>query len=60
MMTDYEISKLLHHMADALQLADRVSKQHNCNDCGKKGTCEHMPKLGETARINCPLWEGKE
>lgn len=58
-MTDYEISKLLHHMADALQPADMVSKQNNCNDCGKKGTCEHMPKWGEPVRINCPLWEGK-
>lgn len=58
-MTDYEISKLLHHMADALQLADRVSKQNNCNNCGKKGTCEHVPKWGEPVRINCPLWEGE-
>lgn len=56
-MTDYEIAQLLHHIADAIQLADRVSKQHNCNDCGKKKSCEYVPQCGDPVRINCPLWE---
>ena len=59
-MTDYELSKLLHHIADALMLADRVSKQHNCNDCGIKKTCKYCPTWGEPVRINCPLWKKEE
>ena len=34
-----------------------VSELPSCNDCGKKRTCEHLPRLGANVRINCPLWE---
>ena len=59
-MTDYEISQFLRHIADAVQLADRVSKQHNCNDCGIKMECEYVPKWGDPVRINCPLWRKED
>jgi len=58
-MNDYEIAKLLHHIADAVLLANRVSKQHNCNDCGIKKTCRHVPEWGDLVRVNCPLWKGE-
>lgn len=58
-MNDYEIANLLHHIADAVLLADRVSKQHNCNDCGIKKTCEYVPEWGDPVRVNCPLWKGE-
>ena len=28
----------------------------NCNTC--KRECEHRPRLGETVRANCFMWEG--
>ena len=28
----------------------------NCNTC--KMECEHRPRLGETVRANCFMWEG--
>lgn len=59
-MTDYEISCLLHHIADAIRLADKISKQHNCNDCGNKTTCKYVPPWGGDVRFNCPLWSGGE
>lgn len=58
-MTDFEICKLLRHIADAVSLADRVSSQHTCNDCGIMKTCEYAPKWGDLVRINCPLWKEK-
>jgi len=44
---------------DAVLLANRVSKQHNCNDCGIKKTCRHVPEWGDLVRVNCPLWKGE-
>lgn len=37
--------------------AHRLSRLHNCNDCGKIKTCEHAPAWGADVRYNCPLWE---
>lgn len=34
----------------------RVSALNSCNDCGKARTCVYIPRVGEYARINCPLW----
>lgn len=32
----------------------------DCNDCGARKTCKHVPKLGEDARINCFAHVGKK
>ena len=34
----------------------RGAAQHDCNDCGSRRTCQYVPRLGDTVRINCPLW----
>ena len=34
--------------------SEQVSKLSNCNDCGVFD-CEQRPRIGENARINCPL-----
>lgn len=40
--------------------ADEIGTLPGCNTCGKKmGQCACMPRLGETCRINCPLWVPK-
>ena len=36
---------------------DRVLQLTDCTSCGKRSSCEYRPRLGEWARINCPLWE---
>jgi transcription elongation factor Elf1 len=40
--------------------SEQVGKLPNCNDCGALGACEHEPKPGQMARINCPLWRPME
>jgi PHP family Zn ribbon phosphoesterase len=42
------------------QESDRIGALPNCNDCGNRDTCEYVPKPGEIARINCPLWRAKQ
>ena len=37
--------------------SNAIAKLHNCNDCGAVIDCEHTPKVGNWARINCPLWK---
>ena len=37
----------------------RVASQNDCNDCGSRRTCQHVPRAGEIVRINCPLWRPK-
>lgn len=41
-------------------LAEQINKLPNCNDCGAAKVCEHIPKPGAHARINCPLWQPQE
>lgn len=36
--------------------SERVAAQNDCNDCGKKRTCQYVPPVGTFTRINCPLW----
>lgn len=37
-----------------------ISELNNCNDCGLRNICEHVPQPGHVARINCPLWIAEE
>lgn len=38
---------------------ERLMSLPNCNDCKHRtsNACGHAPRIGETVRINCPLWE---
>ena len=40
--------------------SEAVAKLPNCMDCGAAATCEYIPKPGQMARINCPLWRAME
>ena len=40
-------------------VTERVKSCNDCNTCGKRDTCQYLPRFGETTRINCPLWENK-
>ena len=40
--------------------SEAVAKLSNCNDCGLRNICEHVPQPGHMARINCPLWQAEE
>lgn len=40
--------------------ANQVAGLPNCNDCGAAAACEYIPKPGQHARINCPLWKPRE
>jgi hypothetical protein len=57
----HDIARTLHHIADCVGYYERIAPLPDCNTCGKR-KCEYRPKLGETVRINCPLWieEGDE
>ena len=56
-MTDEEIVKALYRVADCIRFTEMIGKLNNCNDCGKKNTCEHRPEWGQTVRYNCFEWE---
>ena len=53
-----EFARMLRYAADCIVYAQNVQSYHDCNDCaGKvKPYCPYLPKAGELARINCPLW----
>ena len=34
-------------------------KSRNCNECGRRKTCEHAPGLGKSVRYGCPIYEVK-
>lgn len=36
---------------------DDVSSKNDCNTCTRMN-CEHKPRIGETTRFNCFLWQG--
>ena len=39
---------------------DDLSSKPDCNTCGDRD-CPYMPRVGDTVRVNCPLWrEQKE
>ena len=41
---------------DFKRFTRRINKLPDCNDCGRKKSCEYAPRLGKQVRINCPLW----
>lgn len=55
-MDTKELLEALNNMAGILLYFERVSKLPDCNTCSDK-SCEYRPKLGESTRINCPLWK---
>lgn len=38
----------------------RLEIIRNCDNCGKRDSCEFRAKLWEYDRINCPLWENED
>ena len=47
------------YILDTLIAYRNITKTGNCNECGKKGKCEYIPKLGEQVRYNCPFFESE-
>ena len=54
-----DFAGMLLYVANCIQYYLRVGSCNDCNTCGKNPECEYLPRLGETTRINCPLWEEK-
>ena len=52
-----EHKPMIYSIINSVDYADKVSHLPNCNDCGKRKTCKHLPPLGEFVRINCFDWE---
>lgn len=40
--------------------SNMVAALNDCNNCGAKEDCEHVPQPGQFTRINCPLWQAEE
>ena len=38
---------------------DDLSSKPDCNTCDDKD-CRYRPRVGDTVRVNCPLWRGKK
>lgn len=39
---------------------ERISKLHDCNDCGRKNNCSIRPAYGKYCRINCHAWTAED
>lgn len=52
-----KIRETLYKLIDAINYMERISKLHDCNDCGIKMQCKYLPEYGDQTRINCPLWK---
>lgn len=55
-----DLIRLIISICDYARLGYNVSTYNDCNNCGKRMSCEYMPKLGQITRINCPLWREAE
>ena len=38
---------------------DDLSSKPDCNTCDDRD-CRYRPRVGDTVRVNCPLWRGKK
>lgn len=56
-MKGSDIIDALYEAVGYMVYAEDIMKLPDCNNCGKKRTCEHVPRPGEHVRINCFLWE---
>lgn len=56
-LSDQAIKEVLYRIIDCIDYYNRMIIQHDCNNCGLKNTCKYVPRVGETLRVNCPLWE---
>lgn len=48
------------YICDALMAYRNIVDSGDCNRCGKKKTCEYIPKVGQLVRYNCPFYEREE
>ena len=55
---DDAISEVAYILDCLMALRNIYETGHDCNTCKRKRQCEHCPKLGQTVRYNCFLWEG--
>ena len=54
-----QLAQRLSFAADCINYYLRMTKLHDCNDCGAYG-CAYKPEWGEDVRVNCPHWEPEE
>ena len=43
-------------LQDLRDYADRIGSLPDCNTCSRSHSCAHAQAIGQTVRINCPLW----
>ena len=55
-----QLRSMLYALIDYIDYYERMTKQHDCNDCGIKDNCEYVPDWGKLVRVNCPLWKEDE
>ena len=48
------------YIRDALMAHRNIVNSGDCNRCGKKETCEYVPKPGQLVRYNCPFYKKTE
>lgn len=45
------------YILDTLIAYRNIAESGNCNECGARNICKHVPKLGAQVRYNCPFYE---
>jgi hypothetical protein len=57
---DDTISDIAYVLDTLISYRNIVDYSGDCNRCGKKKTCEYVPKPGRLVRYNCPFYEKAE
>ena len=57
---DDTISDVAYILDTLIAYRNIVNNGVNCNRCGKKKTCEYVPKPGQLVRYNCPFYKRDE
>jgi hypothetical protein len=57
---DDTISDIAYILDTLISYRNIVDYSGDCNRCGKKKTCEYVPKPGRLVRYNCPFYEKAE
>lgn len=48
------------YILEVLMEYRKIVESGCCNDCRMRYSCEHLPKLGQLVRYNCPFYERKK
>ena len=59
-MTNVELKAMCYKIIDLVEYVEQMGRLGDCNTCMCQKNCTHVPKPGQSVRINCFAYVGKE